>query len=507
MLRKISFLFVLGLAFFITACNPSEAEHDSNIAGTTESVQETQAALTKIALPSATQTLKTTPTQTLTPRPPTQTPTPPPPTEISIDLLWFAPNFSRHLPENPDQDNECWDLFLPDAPWTQAKQQVNVIQIDQPAISSYRIDEKNEIRGFPLPGAIESIKEAGLSLSIQVIGPGNGVCSGEEAAARDLPDLAKIPQLGGEINFIVIPEPIEKMISHGYDNNCSFTFEQAAEQLSLYIISIREQFPTTKIGIYEPLRGYSSGPYPHLEGTHHHGEFRLIFERIIKVLKSHDETIDFFHMTSPNDLELFFPDYAAFVYAKIGRIGDYFRYRGIRYGVIYFSQQGGEESDTRFFEDVLHMKELILRSNRDHDNFILQSFLEHPSKCLPENESYTYTNLINEFENITTAPTITPQPTYDNVWDVEDWCENHVGCERLEVKNQSDYWINIVLKSRDFWGATKTFSIPPRGHSWITLKPGRYDYTFTSCGGANVDTGDHALSGRWYLLFKQKWCK
>jgi hypothetical protein len=319
--------------------------------------------------------------------------------------------------------------------------------------------------------------------------------------------LAKIPQAGGEINFIVIPEPIEKMVTNGYDNNCWFTFEQAAEQLSLYIISTRSQFPKAKIGIFEPLRGYSAGPYPHKQGSHHHGEFTLIFERVLKVLKSHDETIDFFHMTSPNELELFFPEYPSFVYWRIGRIGDYLRSRGIRYGVIYFSQQGGEESDIRFFEDVLHIKEFIIRTNRDYDNFILQSFLGVPSKCLPENETYTYTNLINEFEEITSAPTRTPQPADDYVWDVDVWCEQHVGCEKMEVKNQTDFWVNIVLKSQEFWGATKMFSIPPRGNSWLTLKPGSYHYTFTYCGGEFVDSGYHNHSSSWYLEFRQEWCE
>ena len=139
-------------------------------------------------------------------------------------------------------------------------------------------------------------------------------------------------------------------------------------------------------------------------------------------------------------------------------------------------------------------------------NYILQSYLEHPSKCLPENEPYTYTNLINEFEKITTAPTRTPKPTYDNVWALESWCEQHVGCEKVEVKNKSDYWVNIVLYSQEFW-ATKSFSIPPRGHAWITLKPGSYHYIFTSCGGETVDSGYHNLSSSWYIVFKQEWCK
>jgi hypothetical protein len=506
-IRSATFLIVFGFVLIFNSCTVSVAGENQILSKATKIEKETQAMFSNITLPPTTISPQVTITKTPIPPSPTYTPTPPTLPDLSGELLWFAPNFSRHLPENPDQRNECWDLFMPEAPWPQAKEHVDVIQIDQLALSSYQIEDNDEISGFPLPDAIESIHETGLLLSIQVIGPGNGVCSGEEAAARDLSELEKIPEAGGEINFIVIPEPFEQMVSHGHENNCRFTFEEAAEQLSIYIIALRTQFPKVKFGIYEPLRKYSMGNSPHFEGSHHYGEFDLIFDRVFDVLESHDESIDYFHMYSPNDMELFFPQYAAWVYGKIIGIGDYLRSRGIRYGVIYFSQQGGEESDARFFEDILHMKELIIRSNRDHDDYVLQSFLEIPNKCLPEDEPYTYTNLINEFGRLSSAPTITPWATYDNVWKVDDWCENHVGCERLEVKNQSDYWINIVLGARDFWGATKVFSIPPRGHDWIILKPGRYDYTITTCGGKVVYEGDHALSGRWYLRFKQKWCE
>jgi len=515
----LSLVLILICLISTMSCSPSPEELAATAAA------ETAAAVTK----TPTNTLMLTPSLTPTDTPtltPTLTPIPPTPPDMSGELLWFAPNFSRHLPENPDQENECWDLFLPDAPWTKAKEHVDVIQIDQPALSSYRIDDNGVVQGFPLPQTIDFTKQAGKYLSIQVIGPGNGICSGEEAAARDLAELAKIPLAGGEVNFIVIPEPIEQMISDGYDNNCGFTFEQAAEQLSLYVSSLRLQIPMAKIGIVEPLHGYSMGPLPPKRGYHYHGEFTLVFERIFNVLESHDQTIDFFHMSSINDPNLNFihyinyyidhppddstgnyPGVALWMHRKISGAGDYFKSRNIRVGVIYLPHAGGEDSDKLFFEDTLQIKELILRDEKEYNDFILKSYLEYPSSCLPEDEPFTYTNLIINLEEFTAPATITPQPTYDNVWNVEVWCEQHVGCEKLEVKNQSDYWVNIVLKSQEFWGATKMFSIPPRGHDMITLKPGSYHYTFTYCGGEFVDYGYHNLSFSWYLEFRQEWCK
>lgn len=113
----------------------------------------------------------------------------------------------------------------------------------------------------------------------------------------------------------------------------------------------------------------------------------------------------------------------------------------------------------------------------------------------------------------TPEPTFTPEasptpeiaPTSENPWVLQSWCEDHDGCERLEVKNQTDYWVNIYLKYLDT-GTDGSFSIPKRGHAWITLRPGQYKYIFTSCGGSEVQQGTHAINDDWYLIYKDKWC-
>ncbi len=105
----------------------------------------------------------------------------------------------------------------------------------------------------------------------------------------------------------------------------------------------------------------------------------------------------------------------------------------------------------------------------------------------------------------TDSPTPAVEPTSSDPWVLQPWCEDHVGCERLEVKNQTDEWANVFLEFTDT-GVNKFFSIPPRGHAWIRLRPGYYKYIFTVCGGKKVWDGTHGLNQHWYVIFKQKWC-
>ncbi len=112
-------------------------------------------------------------------------------------------------------------------------------------------------------------------------------------------------------------------------------------------------------------------------------------------------------------------------------------------------------------------------------------------------------------------PTITPTPEHSPTPEVEptsanpflltDWCLEHVGCEKFEVKNQSTFAIGIYLRHEDS-KAAKDFYVPPKGNIQITLPPGRYFYIFTTCGGASVYDGYHHLSGKWHWLQKAKFC-
>jgi len=105
--------------------------------------------------------------------------------------------------------------------------------------------------------------------------------------------------------------------------------------------------------------------------------------------------------------------------------------------------------------------------------------------------------------NISSTPKILP--TSEDPWLLTNWCLAHLACERMEVKNQSDYWIGMFLRFNET-GVSKLFSIPPKGHAWITLRPGSYYYQVTTCGGANVLEGYHNLSGSWYWLQKARYC-
>ena len=124
----------------------------------------------------------------------------------------------------------------------------------------------------------------------------------------------------------------------------------------------------------------------------------------------------------------------------------------------------------------------------------------------------TATNTPTDTPTPTNTPTTTPTPTdtptpiptsFDPYSD--PWCTNHLGCEKVEVKSNLDCWVSIFLVSIET-DIGHLYSIPPRGHVVLTIKPGQYRYTFTYCEGEVVEEGYHAFNARWYLHFKSGLC-
>ena len=111
-------------------------------------------------------------------------------------------------------------------------------------------------------------------------------------------------------------------------------------------------------------------------------------------------------------------------------------------------------------------------------------------------------------------PTVTPTPQHsptpeeeeDGVCSLTKWCQEHVGCENFEVRNQSPFAIGIYLRHEDT-NISCEYYVSPKGNLQITLRPGRYYYIFTTCNGKYVYEGYHHLSAKWIWLQKEKFCK
>ena len=82
------------------------------------------------------------------------------------------------------------------------------------------------------------------------------------------------------------------------------------------------------------------------------------------------------------------------------------------------------------------------------------------------------------------------------------WCTMHKGCGTYQVRNQTDYWLQVYA----MYGDTKEkgfFTIPPKGYAKIQVQPGRHyvTYVYWCNGEMEIDEFAFPLSG-WVDWFK-----
>lgn len=95
------------------------------------------------------------------------------------------------------------------------------------------------------------------------------------------------------------------------------------------------------------------------------------------------------------------------------------------------------------------------------------------------------------------------QPTPENPWMLQSWCEDHPdGCVKYDLNNRTDSWLQVELKESDT-GVTGFFSIRSKTVSQITLIPGQYTVKYTWwCDGEASSFSEVKGLGSWIDVFK-----
>ncbi len=96
-----------------------------------------------------------------------------------------------------------------------------------------------------------------------------------------------------------------------------------------------------------------------------------------------------------------------------------------------------------------------------------------------------------------------PEPTLENPWMLQSWCEDHMdGCVKYDLSNRTDSWLQIELKESET-GVTGFFTVRSKTTGQITLIPGYYQVKYTWwCDGEVETLIVNKAIGSWIDVFK-----
>jgi hypothetical protein len=288
--------------------------------------------------------------------------------------LWIGPN--------PAQ----WsDLYAPRAMWPTVQSRTHVVKL--------YVDDINEAAPDALQDVVRTLNAAHIAAAVEVGGLRDWDCDGGSLAAIEIAKLDKLVAAGAAVSFLAMDSPFGHTLATGGPGNCGYSLRQVAEQLSVYIGTVQGRYPHVVMGLIEPVPWYSVGQYPPNPGENF-GDLPQLLDTLVTVLGEHGQAIEFFHADSPYDYDQAHPDGWHKLVALEGAV----RSHGLRFGLIYNSDDGGNSGDQPFHDQTLAALQAFKDAGGHPDDLIVQSWYPFPSLMVPEDQPYTFTNVAKDFE-------------------------------------------------------------------------------------------------------------
>ena len=287
--------------------------------------------------------------------------------------IWIAPNIAAR-----DYNN----IFLPYAKWPSVKGKAHVFK--------FYIDDLQKKNEAVLRNIITALKDAQIAIGVEAGGVRNWQCSGAIMAEIEYAKMAPLLNAGGNINFIVMDGPFGSSLAQA-NSPCKYSIQQSAKEAATYVRLMKGKIPGVKIGWIEAVPWYTAGPYTNHQGNNF-GDLRDVFSAFMTALQQEGTTIDFFHADSPYSYNERTPN----GWDKLKALQDFARGYGLRFGVIFNSEEGGQKGDKTFYTETLQGMNEFAAVGGAPDDVIIQSWYTYPVLALPETQPYTFMYLVRE---------------------------------------------------------------------------------------------------------------
>ena len=289
--------------------------------------------------------------------------------------IWLAgvDPFVRAVTQ-PGTPSDYQSLFSPKAAWSRAAAQVAVFKTStQWLLNAPDADLRemfNDLRARHIALAFEGL----MIPHLQACGQGVEGYSGPGEIARV---AERVRTLGGRIDAVAMDEPL--WYGHHYlgPQHCAASIEAVARSLAQNVAVLRAAFPNIRIGDIEPLDPLAPQAWAD-EVIHFADAFRAATGR----------PLDFVHLDIP---------WQSPWQSALARLQQRLHAAHLPIGIIY----NGDESDQTDLAWTQHASARAVQVEDGPsalpDQAILQSWMRHPSRMLPEDQPGTMTNLLLDY--------------------------------------------------------------------------------------------------------------
>jgi hypothetical protein len=297
-------------------------------------------------------------------------------TSANARAIWFggvAPPVVGHNGQASSPPSDYMELFKPQAPWSGAIKHVTVLAVTTRFLLQGTDND--------LSAVFQDLKRRHIALAVGLGFLGGQNCgNGVEGFAYPTTAAAlarRIRDLGGELNYLAMDEPL--FFGHQYlgPSSCKFPIAEIARQVAVHVREMRQVFPKLQVGDMEPIG--SDDPK----------------DRVAEVV----QWIAAYRGAMGEPLAFLQADvqWAKPWKQELGLLADSLHSAHVDFGIIY----DGNNSDTTGREWVRHAEERFVAVEADPalvpDQAILASWMPQPEHNLPETDPEAMTYLVNRY--------------------------------------------------------------------------------------------------------------
>ncbi len=287
--------------------------------------------------------------------------------------VWLAgvDPFIRHVMA-PESSSDYPDLFHEHAPWPRAARDVAVFETTTQYLTNA---PEGELRRM-----IQDLRRRHIAFGFEALMlPRDGKCgSGVEGYSYPgaIAEAAgRVKRLGGILRYAAMDDPLWFAHQANGPHTCHSSIEEAARQIAVNVRALRGIFPAIRIGDIEPVANAGAPPDWIAEILQFAAAYRA----------ASGSPLDFVHadVNWNGDWSTALPMLARQLQAE-----------GVRFGIIY----DGDEQDDRDIAWTTHAEQRFTKVEGElglePDTAVLQTWMRHPQRMLPESTAGTMTNLV-----------------------------------------------------------------------------------------------------------------
>jgi hypothetical protein len=285
--------------------------------------------------------------------------------------VWLAAVDSYAQRANPTS-SAFMDLFAPGAPWDSAATKTQVLKVSTQFLHAATDTE--------LSAVIHALENRHIALGMEGLllvesaRCGRGVESyGGAGAIQAL--AARVKRLGGTIDYVAMDEPLWYGNFVVGPRNCNDTVESLAQQMAPNVRTLKTAFPAIRFGDIEPINNRTIGRI----------EVMLQFARAFKAATGEPISFVDADIIWQENWKPQIVDWKVKLHAA-----------GIAFGVIFDGDPTDTSDDAWTSHALERYRAVIADQSMKPDDMIFQSWMERPTRLLPDSEPATLTGLVRQ---------------------------------------------------------------------------------------------------------------